>query len=436
MEPVLLVFTPELTPRIEYTFSLFFESLISTPYKLTTDISEHKTYSGPKLNYSAQQIENDKLFFRSQGLLTQTGIVPQEIVVSEWNSLKIFYGVKDSDLPFDIFAASFYLVSRYEEYLNSAHDEHHRFKSGDSLAFKNNFLDVPIVNQWAEELKKVLLKEYPQLTIKENTYKFIPTIDVDVAYAHLGRKMGVTIGSYFKLLSKFKIGGMLNKTLVLMGLRKDEYDTYQYQEEIFNRHDTRPIYFFLAGKRTMYDRNIETEGNSFSGLIKKLSSFADVGIHPSYHSASQPEIVGEEIKRVEKNLSGKVTKSRQHFLKVTLPDTYRCLIQPGITDDYSMAYADAPGFRAGLCTPFLFYDLKAEKTLPVKVHSTIAMDGTFNEYLHLSPGEAISKIQKLALQVKKCNGEFISIWHNHSLNELGHWKGWRKVFETMIEAGI
>ncbi len=356
MEPVLLVFIPELTPRIEYTFSLFFESLVVTPYKLTKDISEYKSYSGPKLNYSTQQIENDKLFFCSQGLLMQTGIVPQEIVVSEWNGLKIFYPVKDSALPFDIFAASFYLVSRYEEYFNSAPDEHHRFKSGDSLAFKNNFLDIPVVNLWAIELKKLLLKEYPQLVIKDSTYKFIPTIDVDVAYAHLGRKMRVTIGSYFKLLSRFKIVGILNKTLVLMGLRKDEYDTYQYQEEIFKRYNLRPIYFFLAGKRTMYDRNIETGGNSFSALIKKLSSFADIGIHPSYHSASQPEIVGEEIERVGKNLTEGVTKSRQHFLKIILPDTYRCLVQLGVTDDYSMAYADAPGFRAGVCTPFLFYD--------------------------------------------------------------------------------
>src|ERR1700722_20041380 len=106
MEPVLLVFIPELTPRIEYTFSLFFESLITTPYKLTKDIAEYKTYSGPKLNYSAQQIEKDKLFFQSHGLLTETGIVLQEITVSEWNGLKIFYKVKESVLPFDIFAAS------------------------------------------------------------------------------------------------------------------------------------------------------------------------------------------------------------------------------------------------------------------------------------------------------------------------------------------
>jgi hypothetical protein len=435
MEPVLFVYTAELNPRVEYAFSLFFESLITTPYKLTKDIAEYKTYSGPKLNYSAQQIEKDKLFFQSHGLLTQTGIVLQEITVSEWNGLKIFYQVKDSVLPFDIFAAGFYLVSRYEEYLNSAPDEHHRFKSGDSLAFKNNFLNMPIVNLWALELKKLLLKEYPQLTIKENTYKFIPTIDIDIAYAHLGKKIGVTLGSYFKLLSRFKIGGIFNKAFVLLGLRKDEYDTYQYQEEIFKKYSIRPIYFFLAGKRTTYDRNIDTDSVPFSALIKKLSSFADVGIHPSYHSASQAEIVGEEIKRVENNLTEKVTKSRQHFLKIVLPDTYRCLAQLGIADDYSIAYADAPGFRAGICVPFLFYDLKAEQTLPVRLHSTIAMEGTFNEYLHRSPEEAISTIQKLILQVKMCNGEFIGIWHNHSLNDKGHWNGWRKVFEAMIEAG-
>ena len=434
MEPVLLIYTPELTPRITYTFSLFFESLIQGSYKVTKDIQEYKAYAGPKLNYSSQPVENDKLFFRSYGLLTQTGIKPQDITVTEWQGLKIFYQVKDASLPFDIFSASFFLVGRYEEYLSYEPDEHKRFKSGDSLAFKNRFLDQPIVNLWAAELKRLLIKEYPQLVLKENTYKFVPTIDIDVAYAHLGRKLGVTIGSYFKLLSRFNIGAMFNKTFVLLGLRKDEYDTYQCQEEMFKRYNVRPIYFFLAGMRAAYDKNIATDSKRFSELIKRLSSFADIGVHPSYHSASNPGIVGEEIKRVGKNLNGAVAKSRQHFLKIVLPDTYTCLSQVNITDDYSMAYADAPGFRAGVCTPFLFYDLKAEKTLPVTLHSTVAMEGTFNEYLHLSPDEAISTIQKLILQVKKCNGEFVSIWHNHSLNEEEHWKGWRRVFEAMMEA--
>jgi hypothetical protein len=143
-----------------------------------------------------------------------------------------------------------------------------------------------------------------------------------------------------------------------------------------------------------------------------------------------------EIANVEQNIPKKITCSRQHFLKISLPETYRCLAKLGITDDYSMTYAGAAGFRASICTPFLFYDLKAENTLPVKVHSCAVMDGTLNEYLQLSIPDAIEISRELIDKVKKCGGEFIAIWHNHSISEQGHWKGWRVVFESMLESGF
>lgn len=435
MEKGLLIFVPEVTPRISYIFDLFFNSLIPVEYKLTTSTEEYAAYNGPRFNYSGKKFDNDKLYVSPVGLLSDKRIKQQDIHVSEWQGVKIFYQVENSNLPFDVFAASFYLVSRYEEYLSASYDEHRRFKVTESLAFKNGFLDIPIVNAWAEELKKILLSEYPELKIEERKYSFVSTIDIDVAYAHLGRKAGVTVGSSLKLLSKFNLGGIAHKMAVLSGMKKDEYDTYQYQEDIFKNNKITPIYFFLAGNRSTFDKNIATDSKVFKALIKRMSSVGEVGIHPSYQSASNSTLVKKEVNRVEKNLNKKITKSRQHYLRIRLPETYRCLAELGITDDYSLAYAAAPGFRAGICTPFYFYDLLAEQVLPVKVHSTVVMDGTFNEYLNTTPEEAIGTIKKLILQVKKYKGEFVGIWHNHSLNEEKEWKGWRRVFEVMIEEG-
>jgi hypothetical protein len=436
METPLLVFVPELTSRISYTFSLFFESLLSTAYKLTRDIEEYKAYKGPKLNYSGKVSGEDGLFFKAAGLLSEKGISKQNISVADWQGLKVFYRVDGGALPFDVFSASFYMVSRYEEYLSESYDEHKRFKVTYSLAFKNHFLDIPIVNAWAEELKKILIDKYPSLIIAERKYTFTPTIDIDVAYAHLGRSKGVTMGAYMKLFSRFDIKAAARKMSVLSGKTKDEYDTYDYQEEIFRKYNVKPIYFILAADRSAYDKNIETESDVFKLLVKRLSAFAGVGIHPSYRSESVKERVEVELKRVENILGNRITKSRQHYLRITLPDTYRCLAKLGITDDYSMAFAASPGFRAGMCSPFNFYDLQAEEVLPVKIHPTIVMDGTFNEYLGVTPEIAIETTQKLVLQVKKYKGEFISIWHNHSLNEQQHWKGWRRVFEETIKAGV
>jgi len=433
----LLIYTPQITQRVKYIFQLFFDSLIRTPYNITTDEAVFRDYNGPKLNYSTTDFPGVKLQVIPSRLLVENDIRHQNLYVSRWNQLDIFYATDKGSLPFDIFSATFYLVSRYEEYLLKKSDEHKRFPHKNSLAHKNYFLDRPLVNLWAEELKKIILTEYPAISFSENKYSFIPTIDIDVAYAHLGRNIFVTIGSYLKALSRLQIKTLIEKKLVLLRLKKDPYDTFSYQESIFKKYNLHPIYFFLAaGKRSSYDKNIPPGSKRFKRLVKKLSSYAEIAIHPSYRSKSDPKIVAEEIKMVEQNISKKITCSRQHFLKLSLPDTYRCLAELGITDDYSMAYAGTVGFRASICTPFFFYDLKAENVLPVKVHSSSIMDGTMKDYLTLSRADSIAVIRELVSKIKSVNGEFIPIWHNHSINNQGRWEGWRTIFEFMMETGV
>lgn len=428
----MLVYVHEVTPRIRYIFSLFFDSLLPLHYKLTKSIDEYKSYNGPKFVYGKPTSDSD-IYFSPSGLLAETGIHTKQVQVNDWQGLKIFFETGEGAFPFDIFSASFYLISRYEEYTTNAFDMHKRFRAQDSLAFKSGFIDKPMVNLWAKKLKALLLEKFPQLKINEPAYAFIPTIDIDIAYAHLGRRFKGTLGSYLRALTSLKMWLIKEKTLTLLRLKKDRYDTYSYQEELLKKHHLRPIYFFLAATRAKYDKNIPTNSRRFKNLVTQLSGFGDIGIHPSYQSRNKPQKVEAELKRVESILHSKITLSRQHFLRVSLPDTYRCLNELGIKHDYSLAYASCPGFRASICTPFPFYDLQAEAVLPVTVHSTILMEGTLKEYMQLSPVNALVVIEKLVKEVKSCNGEFISIWHNHSLEETGEWKGWRKVFESMIE---
>jgi len=431
----LLIYTPEITPRVNYIFQLFFDSLIKTSYSITSDETAFKSYTGPKLNYSSTTFSSGELQIIPFGLLTETGIIAQSINVTEWNNLKIFFITDGGSIPFDIFSASFYLVSRYEEYLLHKPDEHLRYHHSYSLAFKNHFLNEPLINMWAEELKKIILLKYPNVSFSGNKYSIIPTVDIDVAYAHLGRSLAVAVGSYFKALFKFQIKTLIEKKLVFLRLQKDPFDTYDYQEKLFEKFKLRPTYFFLAGKRGHNDNNISPENNRFKKLVKRLSAFGEIGIHPSYNSENDPKIVAQEIENVQRNSSHKITCSRQHFLKINLPETYSCLTELGITDDYTMAYAGVMGFRASICTPFLFYDLPVEKILPVKVHSCAVMDGTLNDYLHFSTTEAFKVMMELLDKTKIYGGEFILIWHNHSFNGKGYWKGWTTVFEKILQAG-
>ncbi len=68
-------------------------------------------------------------------LLFEDNIYPQDIKCFEINFHKVFYET-EGDLHFDIFAATFYLLSRYEEYV------HHKRTSTAATTIKTHLLSV------------------------------------------------------------------------------------------------------------------------------------------------------------------------------------------------------------------------------------------------------------------------------------------------------
>jgi hypothetical protein len=105
----------------------------------------------------------------------------------------------------------------------------------------------------------------------------------------------------------------------------------------------------------------------------------------------------------------------------------------GIEHDYTLGYAQEIGFRAGTCRPFTWFDLKKNEESTLTIHPFAYMDATLNYYLELSPESAIREIEKLITTVHQYQGEFISIWHNETLTDIGKWKDWRQVFEYTLK---
>ena len=194
------------------------------------------------------------------------------------------------------------------------------------------------------------------------------------------------------------------------------------------------IYFILLADYGLNDKNISFTKRKFQLLIKRLADFASIGVHPSYGSNSDYKKLPKEISRIEGITKREVTKSRQHFLKLTLPETYNHLSDLGIKDDYTMGYASALGFRASICSTFTFYNLDTETILPLRIHPFAVMDATLLYYLNLTPQVSLNKIKQLINEVKNVNGTFISLWHNDTFSNFKQWKGWKSVYKEMIEA--
>lgn len=404
--------------------------------ELTTDVNRFSYHTGPKLNYSQSQF-NDEPFIYASGLLFEKRIKKQDIAVFDWADTKAFFATHPKYiLPFDPFAAGFYLVSRYEEYLPFRHDKHDRFESTESLAFQKNFLQKPLVNIYARQMRKIMTDHFPGLTYKAGKYRFINTVDIDNAWAYKEKGILRIGGALLRSLVSLKFSEVAERMAVLLEQKKDPYDTYDHLFEMQKKYSLDSIYFFLVGDYGENDKNVPISNRNFQSLIKSISDYCDVGLHPSYSSASATQKVKLEQNRLYKIIHKEVTKSRQHFLRLTIPYTYRQLLDCDITDDYTMGFSGEIGFRAGICSPFIFYDLETESITKLRIHPFMVMDATLRYYMKIQPAEVMSYVGPIIKEVKAVDGTFISLWHNESLTDRAPWEGWKNVYEDIIKAAV
>jgi hypothetical protein len=398
-------------------------------------MEEFIAYEGLKFSYSSQAVQ-DEIFVRSNELLFEQGIDYLDITMGKWDDDDCFFQAGgNSSIPFDIFAASFYLISRYEEYLPQVKDEYDRFPAVESLAYQYKFLDKPIVDIWAYKFKKVLLERYPnhkELIDNNRNFKFISTIDVDIAFSYKHKGLVRTIGGIINDLFEFKLRAIWLRFLVIFSLKKDPFNTFSRLIYLQKKHKITTIFFFLMSEYTTFDKNISAGNINYKLLIKNVADYCKVGIHPSYFSLKNEQKIMKEKKRLEQIVNFPITKSRQHYLRLVLPETYQNLVDLEIKEDYTMGYASHYGFRAGTCTPFYFYDLDYEIQTPLKIFPFAVMDGALKDYLNFTAKRSYDTILRLANEVKSVNGTFITLFHNESVGGTGRWKGWKDIYENMM----
>lgn len=426
----LLIYVPSIANRISYSFKFIFDQILGINIDINTDKKYFLNFSGAKISYSSAYPGNE-VHFKACGFLDEENVKPIDLATTTYRDYSICFPVKNSALPFDVFAATFYLLSRYEEYLPANLDLHGRYQAEESFAFKNGFLMKPVIDEWAFEILRIIQASYPKLKYKERQFIYAPTIDIDRAYAYKSAGLIHNSLRFAKSVLKtdFKKSIQIIRTSITQS--NDPLDVYSLMRQIHG--NIKPVFFFLTGDKAKFDHNLPHTNTAFQKLIKDVASYAAIGIHPSYESNLKPELLDIEKQRLENILRQKVTKSRQHFLKMSLPVTYRDLIAYGITDDYTMGYASQVGFRAGTCTPFNWFDLEKNEETILQIHPFAAMEVTLNRYMKLSSTDAINLLQQLCNSVKAVNGTFSTLWHNESLTETDSWKGWISVYQQIVK---
>ena len=336
----------------------------------------------------------------------------------------------------DIFAATFFMLSRWEEYVNTNRDSHNRFPSSESLASKQGFLNRPIINEYIDKLKIMLLELDNKLVFKSYKYKFILTHDVDSIYKwdtikkfirNLGGDLIVR-----KSISEF-LKTIFYYTQVKLRLKNDPFDTFDYLMDISDKIGVKSHFFFMGKGLTKFDNMYNSLDNKTKYLVDKIKRRGHfIGIHPTYDAYNNKKQFKKEKNELEFNLNTKMTFGREHFLRFEVPTTWQIWEDCNMEWDSTLSFADREGFRCGICYEFSVYNILTRKKLNLKEKPLIVMETSFLYQDNITPELIKERIVYLINKVKKHNGEFVLLWHNSNFN-IKKWDKSKNIYSEILD---
>lgn len=431
---MLLIFSTLSGSRLQYICDVLLHDMGGMELNYTQSRDQFINYDGAKLNYSDKPVADAEFWIAPSALLFENGIAAQDVPVLRKEGYPMLYPATEGDFAFDIFAAAFYLLSRYEEYLPWQPDEYGRFPHTESIAFKNDFLQLPVIDYWLCDFQKALQKRFPALVFTPRNFRFVPTYDIDIAYSYLYKGIRRNTGGLVRSLLKGELAAMKERINVLAKKQDDPFDVYEWLYALHLKYQLKPYYFFLVAKSTgEYDKNIDPMQAEMQELIKYHASGYHVGIHPSWQSGDNTSLLEEEINTMQQIINREIVNSRQHYIRLRLPDTYRQLLANGIQQEFSMGYGSINGFRASVATPYYWYDLAREEKTNLLLFPFCFMDANAFYEQKLTPQQAFEEIRHYHNVIKKVNGTMITIWHNNFFGSDNTFAGWKEVYELFLK---
>lgn len=362
-------------------------------------------------------------------------------------------------VPYDIITPSFLMLSRWEEYQESPRDQHNRFPYVSSMAAHYGFIHLPIVDEYAMLLRQWITEQvHPDIVLRPRAPRVVPTHDID----HLCRYTG----TFQALRSIFGRDLLINRSLPLVRQSWQEYREWCIDKrqdpyilaiaELIDharRHGEQAVFFIKAQVQGEYDCTYDIQDPLVNHVVDMIQKNGmKVGLHGSYRSYDDPELYLQEKNRLEKITGEAVTVGRQHFLRfnllknyvnagystyggqdsrqmmeVTRPSTLEMWQAVGLGDDYTLGYAEQPGFRCGTCHPFRLYNLFEDRPTDIVEHPLVLMDGSLFDYLELDIGQSRTLFKRLRERCNAVEGDFVYLWHNHTVG-----RNYREMYERVV----
>ena len=405
------------------------EILLSNGNKLIFE-DNFFNYFSEELNYLKRENIPEKIEYCKNEF-----IVEKDIPVIFGNSkLKIKNSLpKIIECGLDIFASSFFMITRWEEYVNKTRDIHKRFPANASIAYKYKFLQRPVVNEYVEMLWNMLkFLGYSQKR-KVRKFEFIVSHDVDELKFWKNKKQ----------LLRIILGDILKRRDILLSLERlaeyylvkrekinDPFDTFDWIMDISEAKGIKSRFYFMSNGTTLYENRYKLK-EARKTINRIIERGHIIGIHSSYNSYNNFDLFKKEKESLEKFCGINITEGRGHYLRFEVPTTWQIWDDNGMEVDSSLSYPEQEGFRCGICYPYKVFNFLTRKCLKLRERPLILMECSLIKLPYLPPEDILEKIKSLIGKVKKYNGEFVILWHNNNIN-MEQWTNYKHVYSKML----
>ena len=419
------------TSERKYIIEILLDNFLGLNYKVTVD-SDSDSWSivlenGNKLiieDHFFNNFTKDLEYLDKKNIPKKIEFGKNEFLVED--DIPIIYGINkvtvdsDSDRKelrcgIDIFASSFFMLTRWEEYVNKTRDMHNRFPAYASLAFKNNFLDRPVVNEYVEMLWNMLKFLGCKQERKKRKFEFILTHDVDEvrmwkSWKHIGR---VALGDIIKRKSvSLALERFAEYFLIQRGKISDPFNTFDWLMNKSEAIGVKSRFYFMSGGVTEFDNRYKIEEQK--ELIKKIQNRGHiVGLHPSYNAYNDFEQFKKEKELLESVAEQKIVEGREHYLRFEVPATWQIWEDNDMEVDSTCGYADREGFRCGTGDAFNVFNVLTREKLNLKERPLIFMDDNHLTYNNtLNTKSSLIRVNNLINKANKYNSKITLLFHN------------------------
>ena len=362
--------------------------------------------------------------------------------LSTWRGIPLLFGEPREEwsadgsrliIHADILASTYFLISRYEEvYRRNERDTYGRFPGKSSLPYRAGFLHRPIVDEYGEALRQIILEEgiamRYNLRLEERPQTFSRvnlTHDLSRPYNYRGWR------SFLRAWLKEKKSPWEAARLSFSSDVEDDYYTFpkflkwdratcdslgKERADIFffirmpSRHPLDKPYYSL---HSHYLRSILAVGEKYKVLLS---------LQCSYAAGHQSELISRERHLFERTFRRRPRGLRHNKLTSCEPEDLLQAYASGFRNDYSMGYADVAGFRLGTCRAVKFINPNTRLLTELILHPLVLRDLTLSDprYMALDAEEAKRIAHELIRVTARYNGELTLLWHNDLLSQKTH----------------